>query len=131
MKPQPETPGDHPTACNERRRAVRYAFILTAIDVSGQKTAFVPAITPGWPIRITNISSHGIGLHAGDRLDEGTLLTIKFYGRNGRPSATRQVRVVHATQQADGTWIAGAAFIEPIAESELQRMLDDHGADNE
>jgi PilZ domain len=115
-------PGDHSTPRSEQRQAVRYACILAAVDVTGQQT-FMPVLMPGWPIRVLNISTHGIGIHAGDQLDEGTLLTIRLYGRSDQPSAPRQARIVHATQQADGTWIAGAAFIEPIGDDELQMLL--------
>jgi hypothetical protein len=101
---------------------VRYACILGAVDISG-KAAFMPVLEPGWPIRVVDISRHGIGIQAGDQLDEGTLLTISLYSRIGKPSAPRQVRIVRASQQADGTWIGGAEFIEPIDDDELQTLL--------
>jgi hypothetical protein len=124
-------PGGHSTAGSERRRSVRYACVLAAVDVSGN-AAFVPVlpVMPGWPIRILDISMHGIGIHAGDELAEGAQLTIRLYSRGGQPSAARQVRIVRTSQQTDGTWIAGAEFIEPIAEEELQMLLggnDDNG----
>jgi hypothetical protein len=122
-------PGDQSIPGSERRQAVRYACILAAVDVSGQ-LAFMPALMPGWPVRVLNISRSGVGIHAGDQLDEGTLLTIRLYDRTGKPSAPHQVRIIHATQQADGTWMAGAAFIEPIGDEELQLLLCGQGTDD-
>jgi hypothetical protein len=101
---------------------VRYACILGAVDVSGN-AAFMPVVETGWPIRVVDISRHGIGIHAGDQLDEGSLLTISLYNRIDKPSAPRQVRIVRARQQADGTWMGGAEFIEPIEDDELQTLL--------
>jgi hypothetical protein len=115
-------PGYQSTSGRDRRRSVRYACILGAVDVNGQ-SAFMPVQPLGWPIRVVDISRHGIGIHAGDQLDEGSLLTISLFSRLGKPSAPRQVRIVRAAQQADGTWIGGAAFIEPIDEDELRILL--------
>lgn len=78
---------------------------------------------PAWPIRVTNISTGGIALHAGEKFAVGTVLTVSLRSPSNKTSAPVQVRVVHVTEQDNGTYVLGTAFLKPLSGSDVQDLL--------
>lgn len=104
----------------EQRRSPRVACVLDAEYVSGEKTVFNPA----WPIRVLNISKHGIALHTGEQLEVGTVVTLKVFNQSGKSVKQLPVQIIHSTQQPNRTWIVGANFPQsPLTDEELQLLL--------
>lgn len=101
----------------DRRKAIRYACILEA---TWHGETF--RLGEGWVARVLNISTGGIGLHLGEDFKVGTLLTLGLHGQVHTLEPVR-VRVVHHSQKDDGTWILGGAFLKPLSEDELKRLL--------
>lgn len=109
---------DHCTV--ERRTAVRYICKLKAACTHGVTAEFKPSKLA----RVNDISIGGLGLHLGERFEAGTQLTVRLHTRSGEPaSALKEVRVAHASEQADGTWLLGVAFLQALSEAELQVLL--------
>jgi hypothetical protein len=102
---------------SERRKAPRYACILEA-RVAG---TMIP-VGDGWVARVTDISISGVGLHFGQNLPPGAELTLQLHSKEVALPAV-QARVVHCTEQSNGSWIMGAAFLTPLADEDLQRLL--------
>jgi hypothetical protein len=71
-----------------------------------------------WGATVRDISAGGIGLTLCYPFKPGTYLAIDLKG----PEATRTLlaRVVHATDQTDGTWFIGCEFVEPLDDSEVE-----------
>ncbi|MGE3808408.1 MAG: PilZ domain-containing protein [Gemmataceae bacterium] len=102
----------------EKRRACRYACVLSA-ERAGNEGSSCRA----WPIRVVNISTLGIGMHAGEELEVGTVVSVRLCSLTGKWLPAVRVRVVHATEQDNGTWIMGAAFARPLEEEEVMALL--------
>ncbi len=62
-----------------------------------------------------DISSTGIGLSLTQPIEPGTLLAIDLEGI----SRLLLAHVMHATLQADGRFLVGCEFINPLSEEEL------------
>lgn len=103
----------------EHRKSPRYSCIMDASWEGAEPMRFNPA----WPIRVTNISTGGIALHAGEKFAIGTALTLGLRSLSNKTMAPVQVRVVHVTEQANGTYVLGVAFLTPLSDSEVQDML--------
>jgi len=39
-----------------------------------------------------------------------------------RVAGSRLVKVIHVTDQANGTWLLGCEFVDPVSEAELQTL---------
>jgi hypothetical protein len=76
-----------------------------------------------WTVRVRDISATGIGILCERVFDAGRLLKVELQSPDGSTACTLSVCVVRAVQQPDGSWLVGAAFTEPLAESELRRLL--------
>jgi hypothetical protein len=103
----------------EKRRSVRYACVLEATLAGGETTRF----WPGWPARVLDISQHGVGMHVGEECAEGTILSVKLYYGDGQSCEPLPVEIVRSSRQPNGTWIVGAAFLQPISEEQLKLLL--------
>lgn len=103
----------------DQRRSPRYSCILEARLAETPPVQFKPA----WPIRVLNISTGGIGLHCGERFDVGTVLTLGLHSSSNKSLAPIQVRVVHVTEKANGTYELGAAFLQEISAQAVQDLL--------
>jgi hypothetical protein len=101
----------------DQRRSIRYACILDA-TCEGQ----TKHLGMGWVARVVNISTGGLAMHMGERFPMGTILTVALHGQEQAQVAAR-VRVVYCSEQEDGTWGVGAAFLTPLSELELDRLL--------
>jgi hypothetical protein len=104
----------------ERRTAVRYICKLKAACIQGVTAEFHPSKLA----RVNDISTGGLGLHLGESFVAGTQLTVRLHTLSGEPvSELKEVRVAHASEQPDGTWVLGVAFLQPLGEAEVQALL--------
>jgi hypothetical protein len=74
---------------------------------------------PAWA---ANLSETGIGFLQDQPLEAGTCLLLRLKHSDGT-KITRDAVVVHATQQADGTWCIGCKFSEPLGRDVLDALL--------
>jgi hypothetical protein len=75
---------------------------------------------------VHNISATGIGLLCKTWIKPGTVLILTLQDRDQRSSRPMGVRVMHATEQADGLWLIGGAFTRRLSNRELEPLLADH-----
>ncbi|MFL5240485.1 MAG: PilZ domain-containing protein [Gemmataceae bacterium] len=73
-----------------------------------------------WKARVPDISAGGVGLLVKRPIPPGTDLLIELASArlNCRPRALT-ARAIHATRQANGDWLVGCAFREPMLEKDL------------
>ena len=115
-----ENDADPMTAVVERRKAFRYSCILQAARGGEAALPFKPTRLA----RVLNLSTGGIALHSGEPYEVGTLLAIQLHAPTGEPiSSVLDVRVVRADEQANSTWVLGAAFASELSEIELETLL--------
>lgn len=78
--------------------------------------------TIAWGALVRDISTTGVGLTLCFPFHAGTYLAVDLPSPGG---AFRSVltRVVHAQDQADGTWQVGCEFVKPLSESELDLVV--------
>jgi hypothetical protein len=74
--------------------------------------------------KVHNISVTGISLILQRWIKPGTVLLIKLQTPSQRLSRPLPVRVMHATQQADG-WLIGCAFVRRLRDEDLQTLLNE------
>jgi hypothetical protein len=104
----------------EKRKAIRYCCKLRAARSVTGTVAFKPSRLA----RVLNISRYGIALHVYEPYEVGAILVIRLHASLGEPiSPDMEIRLVHTTPQANGTWVLGAAFMEELTESQLQTYL--------
>jgi hypothetical protein len=78
--------------------------------------------------RVHNISTTGIALLTPNRLRPGRVIVIKLKAAGGL-SRPLLVRVIHSTQQSDGQWLTGGAFVRGLTEEELRDILTAESAE--
>src|SRR5438105_10792782 len=78
---------------------------------------------PGWPARVRDISSGGVGLVVSRRFEPGAGLAIEVPGTASSPSLTLLARVVRATAVSGDQWVLGCSFPSPLSDEELEGML--------
>jgi hypothetical protein len=76
----------------------------------------------GWEAVVRDISCSGIGLLLPRRFEVGTLLAIELAEKVEGKKHLLIARVAHATQQPEGNWLIGAAFMSPLTEDEVQLL---------
>jgi hypothetical protein len=76
-----------------------------------------------WPACIRDVSGGGLGLVLGRRFERGAGLAIEIPATTDCPGDTLLARVVHVTRLPDGRWLHGCAFINPIGDDEIRRLL--------
>ena len=76
-----------------------------------------------WGATVRDLSSQGIGLTLCFPFKTGTYLAIDLLGPLGG-NRTLLARVIHARDLADGTWHVGCEFVRPLADEELEPLLD-------
>ncbi len=76
--------------------------------------------------RVRDASTTGLGLILDRRLEKGTILHVQLPGQRHRrlSSALLSACVVHATPQADGTWLLGCKLSALLKEDELKTLLE-------
>lgn len=70
-----------------------------------------------------NLSVTGVGLNLDRPLDAGTMITIRLRGGVSHPPLVVPARVMHATQEMDGTWRIGCEFERELDPDELETLL--------
>jgi hypothetical protein len=73
--------------------------------------------------RVRDISTQGVALLLGTSIREGTELIMDLKTRNPGICLTLRARVIHATLEAEGTWVIGGEFITVPSEEQLQALL--------
>ena len=110
----PSTPAAVPC---ERRASVRHVCEQEALS---RPLELPDAI--GWGAKVQDISRGGVGLLLCYPFKPGTFLAVDL-GLGQAVSRSVLVRVVHATDQADGTWLVGCQFANALSEEELAALL--------
>ena len=72
---------------------------------------------------VQNISENGIGLLLDRELATGVHLWVVMRGADDVLLGKMMIRVVHATNQADGHWLHGCLFTKGVSEPALQAVL--------
>jgi hypothetical protein len=111
LAPAPRAPG------GDRRASVRHVCDQEALS---RPLELPDAIS--WGAKVHDVSRGGLGLLLCYPFKPGTFLAVDL--RCGQAaSRTVLVRVVHATDQADGTWSVGCEFAAPLSDAELAALL--------
>ena len=74
-------------------------------------------------VKITNISTSGIGLIITEPVAPGMLLVIKLVNPAKKFSKAMLVRVVHVTPQPSGSQLVGGTLDTPLAYEELCALV--------
>jgi hypothetical protein len=71
---------------------------------------------------VLDLSATGVGLETVRQLEAGAFLIINLKGRTKEYQLP--AHVVHATRQPRGEWLVGCELINPIANEDLDDLLD-------
>lgn len=113
----PEAPA---ASADDRRRAERYPCEMQPlISEWGSNTG------ESSMARVHNISTTGLALLTPARVRPGRVLVIKLQSETLGQSRPLLVRVIHSTQQSDGSWLSGGAFVRRLSEEEIAIILRD------
>src|SRR5262245_20824094 len=100
-----------------RRVAVRYrCHLATPARVAAGETEH-PRLA--W---VYNLSTSGIGLLLEEPVEAAIVLEIDLITPAGQRIMTRG-RVAHASRRADGNWLVGCQFEQPIDPDQLELLL--------
>ena len=72
---------------------------------------------------VINLSKGGIGINVSHPLDAGAEVTIYLKSDDQKTLVHRNSRVVHSTQQIDGSWRIGCEFMTEMSDDELDTLL--------
>ena len=78
-----------------------------------------PVLEDFGPVKIKNLSTHGVGLIAPETLAVGMLLVVKLVNPAKKFSKTALIRVVHVTPQSGGMCLVGGNLDTPLTYEEL------------
>jgi hypothetical protein len=101
----------------QRRTAVRYRC---ALGSAGWLSLPDGGTLETW---IHNLSETGIGLNMPDPLEEGLRLVIHLRGPAPGSHVALAARVVHSTQEPDGSWRVGCVFEQRLRAEALAALL--------
>jgi len=99
---------------NDKRAAERF-------PVSANVTCSFasPVLEDFGPVKIKNISTHGVGMIVPQALAAGMLLAVKLVNPAKNFCKTVLVRVVHTTPQSGGMCLVGGDLDTPLTYEEL------------
>lgn len=80
--------------------------------------------TLGWGAQVRDVSQGGVGLTLCFPFRPGTYLSLDLRNANGS-CRSFLARVLHARDQADGTWHLGCEWVNAIAEDDLEMLLQE------
>ena len=103
----------------ERRGAERFAC-----DLSPQVSEWGAGPGESSLARVRDVSATGLGMVTPACIRPGRVLVLKLTSDARGLSRPLLVRIIHSTQQADGNWLSGGAFVRPLTEEELDPILD-------
>jgi hypothetical protein len=78
--------------------------------------------TLSWGAQVRDLSSGGIGLVICYPFKPGTYVAIDLQ-RGTALARSLLARVVHANEQADGTWTIGCEFVKPLRQSDVDLLM--------
>ncbi|MGE3806511.1 MAG: histidine kinase dimerization/phospho-acceptor domain-containing protein, partial [Gemmataceae bacterium] len=70
-------------------------------------------------VRVLEVNQHAVHLHIGVPVEVGKCVSLSIRG-GAQPAFTRQVRIVTALEQENGTYVMGATFAQPLGPDEFQ-----------
>jgi hypothetical protein len=82
-----------------------------------------PVLEDFGPVRLVNVSPHGVGFVTGQPLAAKMLVAMSLANPAKKFSKTMLVRVVHATAQPGGSYLVGGAFETPLTYEELCALV--------
>src|SRR5262249_36910078 len=74
-----------------------------------------------WGARVKNLSAGGVNLMLCYPFKPGATLAVDLHAPSR--AGTLLVKVVHVTDQADGTWLLGCEFATALSDAELNALL--------
>jgi hypothetical protein len=104
-------------ATRERRASVRHVCEREGLS---RPVELVDSIS--WGARVQDVSAGGLGLRLCYPFKPGAALAVDLRDDAGR-TRTFLVRVVHAADQADGTWFLGCEFANALSEEEMAQLF--------
>lgn len=110
--------GSKPVSGAERRAFIRY---MPATDLPSH--VVLEAVKKRWPATVRDISKAGIGLTFSRPIEAGTLGEVELQCPNSSLCYTFRVRIAFSTEQSDGSWRIGAAFVQELSDDELRSLL--------
>ncbi len=119
---EPTAIDHHPAPQTEERRAAeRQARDLQLLcqPGTGRLDQF------WWVGSLKNISPAGLGLMTRQPFDPGTILALEVKTLDECNALPPEARVVHATPLANGRWLIGCVFRQPMNEDQLQALVSD------
>lgn len=102
----------------KRRGSVRYRSDLACLG-----RLILPPASTAEDVWVHDLSDTGIGLNLSHRLEAGSAVVVRLKGTSPKVCLELPARVVHCTQEVDGTWRAGCAFDRRLAYDELDALL--------
>ncbi len=115
IQPEPGTPSDH-----ERRASQRHRIRVRAI----YQMAAARTDDFWWYANIQDLSNGGLSLHVLRAWELGTLLSMApMIPPVGSQIGFPRCKVIHVGKAAEGGWILGCEFTEPLREHELAALL--------
>lgn len=103
----------------DQRKLARYSCITEVTRQGSQPVEFKPP----WLIRVSKISRAGIAIHCGEPFAVATVLTIVLHVPSEKTWGPIQVRVIHVTEQPNGTFLLGTVFLHEIGEEQLRDLV--------
>ncbi len=72
---------------------------------------------------VKNLSKGGIGLTLAQPLEHDTEVIVSLRSDDLKTTFQRKSRVIHSTQEVDGSWRVGCAFSTELSDDELDALL--------
>jgi hypothetical protein len=103
---------------SDRRDALRF-------QVAAETSAHLVAALgeSSWPARVLDISTEGISLRVRCRFEPGTTVPLELANGVRVFCCALRLRIVHATEQLDGSFIVGGDFDRRLTAGELLAIL--------
>lgn len=108
---------------DDRRRAERFPCGLQPVI-----SEWGAATGESHMASVANISVTGLALLTPSRISPGRVLVIRLMSKEGGLSRPILVRVIHSTQQPDGTWYSGGAFVRRLSDKEINLIVQAGGS---
>jgi hypothetical protein len=70
-----------------------------------------------------DLSETGIGLNLSHALEPGTPILIRLRAADRPDTLLLAAKVVHATEEIDGSWRIGCAFLDKLSPEQIDAML--------
>lgn len=101
----------------ERRQMERYECRTSATCHPA------PEGEPLGAVEVCDVSVGGVALRTGKPVEPETLLYLDLAGEGSEPGHRLLVQVIHAREEAEGTWLLGCALSTTLTQVELQALL--------